>query len=94
MAHQGGDLKSTSINGVKMYSVSSQHRSLATWLPPKKLRALRKDKSMIAAAPLRFLFAVFCLPTIRLFYFACRHELDALYIYIYNFWVSVTADGL
>ncbi|XP_030473839.1 uncharacterized protein LOC115691371 [Syzygium oleosum] len=45
MAYQGGDLKSTSINGVKMYTVSSQQRSLATWLPPKKLRALRKDKN-------------------------------------------------
>ncbi|KAK3440966.1 hypothetical protein EUGRSUZ_B01227 [Eucalyptus grandis] len=44
MAYQGGDLKSTSINGVKMYTVSSQQRSLATWLGPKKLRALRKDK--------------------------------------------------
>ncbi|OWM85471.1 hypothetical protein CDL15_Pgr019095 [Punica granatum] len=43
MAYEGGQLKSTSINGVKMYSVSSQNRSLATWLPPKKLRALRKD---------------------------------------------------
>ncbi|CDP09542.1 unnamed protein product [Coffea canephora] len=45
MANQGGGtLKSTSINGVKMYTVTGQHRSLATWLPPKKLRALRKDK--------------------------------------------------
>lgn len=37
-------LKSTSINGVKMYWVSGQ-KSLATWLPPKKLKALRKNKS-------------------------------------------------
>ncbi|KAL3534586.1 hypothetical protein ACH5RR_003047 [Cinchona calisaya] len=44
MANQGGNLKSTSINGVKMYTVTGQHRSVATWLPPKKLRALRKDK--------------------------------------------------
>ncbi|KAA8517258.1 hypothetical protein F0562_017490 [Nyssa sinensis] len=44
MAYQGGNLKSTAINGVKMYTVTGQHRSLATWLPPKKLRALRKDK--------------------------------------------------
>ncbi|MCE3050818.1 hypothetical protein HAX54_048244 [Datura stramonium] len=43
MAHQGGNLKSTAINGVKMYTVAGQHRSVATWLPPKKLRALRKD---------------------------------------------------
>ncbi|KAJ0865366.1 putative transcription factor WD40-like family [Helianthus annuus] len=45
MAYQGGNLKSTSINGVKMYTVAAQHRSLATWLPLKKLRALRKDKN-------------------------------------------------
>ncbi|KAJ8760078.1 hypothetical protein K2173_010934 [Erythroxylum novogranatense] len=45
MALHGGSLKSTSINGVKIYTVSSQHRSLATWLAPKKQRALRKDKS-------------------------------------------------
>ncbi|KAI3711914.1 hypothetical protein L1987_70463 [Smallanthus sonchifolius] len=45
MAYQGGNLKSTSINGVKMYTVAGQHRSLATWLAPKKLKALRKDKS-------------------------------------------------
>lgn len=43
MAHQGGGLKSTSINGVKMYSIVGEQRSLATWLNPKKLRALRKD---------------------------------------------------
>ncbi|KAI3460683.1 hypothetical protein Pfo_017346 [Paulownia fortunei] len=43
MAYQGGNLKSTSINGVKMYTVTGHHRSLATWLPPKKLRALRKN---------------------------------------------------
>ncbi|KAH0671458.1 hypothetical protein AABB24_017565 [Solanum stoloniferum] len=43
MAYQGGNLKSTAINGVKMYTVAGQHRSVATWLAPKKLRALRKD---------------------------------------------------
>ncbi|KAK4345633.1 hypothetical protein RND71_035809 [Anisodus tanguticus] len=43
MAYQGGNLKSTAINGVKMYTVAGQHRSVATWLPPKKQRALRKD---------------------------------------------------
>ncbi|XP_043695384.1 nucleolar protein 10 isoform X2 [Telopea speciosissima] len=46
MAYEGGNLKSTSINGVKMYSVSGQ-RSVPTWIPPKKLRALRKDKDYI-----------------------------------------------
>lgn len=44
MAYEGGNLKSTSINGVKLYTVASQQRSVATWLNPKKLRALRKDK--------------------------------------------------
>ncbi|KMT15164.1 hypothetical protein BVRB_3g062780 [Beta vulgaris subsp. vulgaris] len=44
MAYHGGTLKSTSINGVKMYSLTGQHRSLATWLNPKKQRALRKDQ--------------------------------------------------
>ncbi|XP_075512811.1 uncharacterized protein LOC142548404 [Primulina tabacum] len=43
MAYQGSNLKSTSINGVKMYSVAANNRSVATWLPPKKLRALRKN---------------------------------------------------
>nr|GMC90348.1 nucleolar protein 10 [Ipomoea batatas] len=47
MAYQGGNLKSTSINGVKMYSVAGQNRSVATWLPPKKLRALRKDPNYL-----------------------------------------------
>uniref|UniRef100_A0A2N9HUK5 Uncharacterized protein n=1 Tax=Fagus sylvatica TaxID=28930 RepID=A0A2N9HUK5_FAGSY len=45
MAYEGGTLKSTSINGVKMYSLASQNRSHASWLNPKKLRALRKDKA-------------------------------------------------
>ncbi|KAI3746316.1 hypothetical protein L6452_08744 [Arctium lappa] len=45
IAYQGGNLRSTSINGVKMYTVARQHQSLATWLPPKKIRALRKDKN-------------------------------------------------
>ncbi|KAL7173884.1 hypothetical protein ACSBR2_033194 [Camellia fascicularis] len=47
MSYEGGNLKSTSINGVKMYSVTSQNRSLATWLAPKKLRALRKDEDYL-----------------------------------------------
>ncbi|KAL9256576.1 Nucleolar protein 10-like protein [Drosera capensis] len=44
MAYTGGTLKSTSINGVKMYSITGQHRSLASWVDPKKRRALRKDR--------------------------------------------------
>nr|CAD1830273.1 unnamed protein product [Ananas comosus var. bracteatus] len=43
MAGRGESIKSTSINGVKLYSLSGQ-RSTATWLTPKKQRALRKDK--------------------------------------------------
>ncbi|KAI3985397.1 hypothetical protein MKX01_033711 [Papaver californicum] len=42
MANQGGNLKSTSINGCKTYYITGQ-RSNATWLDPKKIRALRKD---------------------------------------------------
>ncbi|KAL8459694.1 hypothetical protein ACS0TY_036152 [Phlomoides rotata] len=42
MAYEGGNLKSSSINGVKMYSVTAQHRP-AAWLPPKKLKAQRKN---------------------------------------------------
>ncbi|KAL9273138.1 Nucleolar protein 10-like protein [Drosera capensis] len=44
MTYAGGTLKSTSINGVKTYSVTGQHRSLASWVDPKKRRALRKDR--------------------------------------------------
>ncbi|CAH9062544.1 unnamed protein product [Cuscuta europaea] len=47
MAYQGGNLKSTSINGVKMYTVAGQNRSLASWIPPKKLKALRKDPNYL-----------------------------------------------
>ncbi|EPS69213.1 hypothetical protein M569_05554, partial [Genlisea aurea] len=43
MAYQGGNLKSTSINGVKMYTVSDQSRSVAAWSDPKKLKSLRKN---------------------------------------------------
>lgn len=41
-----GSIKSTSLNGVKIYSVSGQ-RSLPSWLPPKKLKALRKDREYL-----------------------------------------------
>lgn len=46
MASRGGEgnaMKSTSINGVKMYSLVSQQRSVAAWHTPKKQRALRKN---------------------------------------------------
>ncbi|KAJ6805235.1 nucleolar protein 10 [Iris pallida] len=43
METKGGSIKSTSINGVKLYSISG-NRNPAAWLPPKKLRALRKDQ--------------------------------------------------
>ncbi|CAL9082164.1 unnamed protein product [Musa acuminata var. zebrina] len=39
----GGNIGSTSIDGVNLFSLSGQ-RFVSTWLPPKKLRALRKDK--------------------------------------------------
>ncbi|XP_050363079.1 uncharacterized protein LOC126781984 [Argentina anserina] len=44
MARDGGKLKSTSINGVKLYSVASEQPSLATWVDPNKRRALRKNQ--------------------------------------------------
>ncbi|KAB5519370.1 hypothetical protein DKX38_023689 [Salix brachista] len=45
MATKGSGLKSTSINGVKMYMVSSQQRNPASWVGPKKQRPSRKDKN-------------------------------------------------
>ncbi|EEF25596.1 conserved hypothetical protein [Ricinus communis] len=44
MAVRVGNMKAMSVNGVQMYTISSQQRSVATWLNPKKQRALRKDK--------------------------------------------------
>ncbi|RZR73553.1 hypothetical protein BHM03_00025621 [Ensete ventricosum] len=46
-AKGGGNIRSTSINGEKLYFLSGQ-RSVATWLPPKKLRALCKDKGFFS----------------------------------------------
>jgi hypothetical protein len=46
MATKGGNINSTSINGVKLYTLSGQ-RSTATLLDPKKKRALRKDKGLL-----------------------------------------------
>ncbi|XVF30399.1 hypothetical protein REPUB_Repub16aG0053900 [Reevesia pubescens] len=45
MAFHGGKMKSVSLNGVKMYTISSHQRSVAAWLSPKKQRSLRKDKN-------------------------------------------------
>ncbi|CAL9779248.1 unnamed protein product [Musa acuminata subsp. burmannicoides] len=42
-AKGGGNIGSTSIDGVKLFSLSGQ-RFVSTWLPPTKLRVLRKDK--------------------------------------------------
>ncbi|XP_064948857.1 uncharacterized protein LOC135598652 [Musa acuminata AAA Group] len=42
-AKGGGNIGSTSIDGVNLFSLSGQ-RFVSTWLPPTKLRALRKDK--------------------------------------------------
>ncbi|THU63983.1 hypothetical protein C4D60_Mb01t21640 [Musa balbisiana] len=44
-AKGGGNIRSTSIDGVKLFSLSGQ-RFVSTWLPPKKLRALRKNKGI------------------------------------------------
>ncbi|KAH8485783.1 hypothetical protein H0E87_027283 [Populus deltoides] len=45
MATKGSGLKSTSINGVKIYMVSSQQRNPASWVGSKKQRPSRKDKN-------------------------------------------------
>ncbi|CAK7340222.1 unnamed protein product [Dovyalis caffra] len=45
MATKGSGLKSTSINGVKMYMVSSQQRNPASWVGFKKQRPPHKDKN-------------------------------------------------
>ncbi|KAG6771174.1 hypothetical protein NC652_015346 [Populus alba x Populus x berolinensis] len=44
MATKGNGLKSMSINGVKMYMVSSHQRNPASWFGSKKQRPSRKDK--------------------------------------------------
>ncbi|KAJ4776605.1 Embryo sac development arrest 7 [Rhynchospora pubera] len=46
MATKVGSMKSTSINGVKLYTLSGQH-STADLLDPKKKRALRKNKDYL-----------------------------------------------
>ncbi|KAJ3691168.1 hypothetical protein LUZ61_020332 [Rhynchospora tenuis] len=46
MAAKVGSMKSTSINGVKLYTLSGQH-STADLLDPKKKRALRKNKDYL-----------------------------------------------
>ena len=51
METKGGSIKSTSINGVKLYSISGQ-RNPAAWLAPKKLKALRKDKGSLSSTSL------------------------------------------
>ncbi|XP_057430255.1 uncharacterized protein LOC130723284 [Lotus japonicus] len=45
MATHDGGIKSTTINGVKMYTIASQQPSRASWLPTKKERSHRKIKS-------------------------------------------------
>ncbi|XP_004514900.1 uncharacterized protein [Cicer arietinum] len=45
MATRDGGIKSTSINGVKMYTIASQQPSLASWLPSKKEKSHRAVKS-------------------------------------------------
>ncbi|KAI4348607.1 hypothetical protein L6164_009314 [Bauhinia variegata] len=45
MATLDGGIKSTSINGVKMYTIASQHPSVASWVPSKKQKSHRKIKN-------------------------------------------------
>ncbi|CAJ1952162.1 unnamed protein product [Sphenostylis stenocarpa] len=45
MATRDGGMKSTSINGVKMYTIASQQPSRASWLPSKKQNSHRNVKS-------------------------------------------------
>lgn len=39
-------MKLTAMNGVKVYTVSG-HRQFASWLPPNKKKALRKDQDYL-----------------------------------------------
>lgn len=45
MATRDGGIKSSSINGVKMYTIASQQPSLASWVPTKKQQSHRPVKS-------------------------------------------------
>ncbi|PNY02672.1 nucleolar protein 10-like [Trifolium pratense] len=45
MATRDGGIKSTSINGVKVYTIASQQPSVASWLPTKKQQSHRSIKS-------------------------------------------------
>lgn len=57
-SHGAGTLKSTSINGVKLYSLTGS-RYVAPWVVAKKKRALRKDKGTSGTHPPAFPF-FFC----------------------------------
>ena len=52
-----GTLKSTSINGVKLYSVTGKNY-VAPWVLAKKKRSLRKDTG---TSPMKFLHLFVCL---------------------------------
>jgi hypothetical protein len=54
-SHGAGTLKSTSINGVKLYSLTGS-RYVAPWVVAKKKRALRKDKGTSGTHPPAFPF--------------------------------------
>ena len=54
MATKGSGLKSTPINGVKRYMISSQQSNTASWVGPKKHRPSRKDKGIVF-----FCFSIF-----------------------------------
>ena len=49
-SHGAGTLKSTAINGVKLYSLTGS-RYVAPWVVAKKKRALRKDKGTYLRNP-------------------------------------------
>lgn len=61
MATRDGGMKSTSINGVKMYTIASQQPSLASWLPSKKQNSHRNVKSNSLSLSVAFLIHSFIL---------------------------------
>jgi ribosome biogenesis protein ENP2 len=63
MATRDGGIKSTSINGVKVYTIASQQPSLASWLPTKKQQSHRSIKSTI-------LFTFFIVLSLSVFVFS------------------------
>ena len=69
MATPGG-MRVTALNGVKVYTVSG-HRQFASWLPPDKKRALRKDQGTC-----NLLYANGCLQLLCALSISRRMQLD------------------